>query len=70
MSFLKKNSLIIGGLVIGSALGYAYYHYIGCHTGHCAITSKPLNSTIYGAITGALFLSLFDNKTKNKNNHQ
>jgi hypothetical protein len=43
------------GAVIGAALGFLYYKFIGCSTGTCPITSKPLNSTLYGAILGLLF---------------
>ncbi|MBT5956497.1 MAG: hypothetical protein HOG97_07030 [Candidatus Marinimicrobia bacterium] len=38
--------------LIGSVLGYAYYYYIGCNSGTCAITSKPWNSTFYGVFMG------------------
>ncbi|MES2727257.1 MAG: DUF6132 family protein [Bacteroidota bacterium] len=46
------------GLVAGAALGYVYYHYIGCASGTCAITSKPINSTLYGAFMGVLFANI------------
>lgn len=55
-----KFSLI--GLLIGAILGYTYYHFIGCTTGSCAITSKPLNSTVYGMIMGYLMVSIFEKK--------
>ncbi len=37
-------------VVLGGVLGYAYYHYIGCKTGTCPITSNPWISTGYGAL--------------------
>ncbi len=41
--------------VIGGALlGYAYYYYVGCNSGTCAITSNPYISTAYGGIIGLL----------------
>ena len=52
MTFLHKYKLGILGLVVGGVLGYAYYYFIGCNTGSCAITSKPLNSTAYGMVMG------------------
>ena len=58
-SFLAKNKLVIIGLVLGAIAGYAYYYFVGCQNGTCNITSKPLNSTAYGAVMGALFLSIF-----------
>ena len=48
----------------GALLGYAYYYYIGCVSGTCAITSNPYISTLYGAVIG-LLLS-FPSKRKKK----
>lgn len=57
---MSKKVIIITvlGMLVGDACGYAYYHFIGCASGTCAITSKPLNSTLYGAVLGGL---LFNN---------
>ena len=71
MNFISKNGLAIIGIVAGAVGGYLYYHLVGCASGSCPITSKPLNSTFYGAIMGGLFFSLFKkekiNSEKNKN---
>ncbi len=56
--FVKENALVIIGVIVGATGGYLYYHYVGCASGSCAITSKPINSTVYGAIMGGLLLSL------------
>ena len=40
--------------LIGSLGGYAYYHFVGCSTGTCPITSNPWVSTLYGAGMGYL----------------
>lgn len=56
--FVKENALVIIGVIVGATGGYMYYHYVGCASGSCAITSKPINSTVYGAIMGGLLLSL------------
>lgn len=45
---------IIMGVLIGGLLGFLYYKIVGCSTGTCPITSKPLNSTLYGAVMGLL----------------
>lgn len=45
---------MIIGAVIGGILGFLYYKFVGCSTGACPITSKPLNSTLYGAVLGLL----------------
>ena len=67
-SFLSKYKLGIAGIFVGGILGYAYYHFIGCTTGSCAITSKPFNSTAYGMLMGYLSFSLFQkSKTKQEN---
>ncbi len=61
----KKALLITGiGIAIGALAGYAYYFYVGCASGTCAITSKPLNSTLYGAVTGGLLFNMFVKDTK------
>lgn len=56
--FVKENALVIIGVIVGATGGYLYYHYVGCESGSCAITSKPINSTVYGAIMGGLLLSM------------
>ena len=60
--WLNQNRIILFGSIIGGLLGYLYYYFIGCTSGTCAITSKPINSTIYGAILGGLIVSLFKKK--------
>ncbi len=50
---MKKIHLItLTGLLLGAIGGYAYYHYVGCSTGTCPITSNPYISTGYGAVMG------------------
>ncbi len=61
----KKAMFITGiGIAIGAVAGYAYYFYVGCASGTCAITSKPLNSTLYGALMGGLLFNMFVKDTK------
>ena len=61
----KKALLITGiGIAIGALAGYAYYYYIGCASGTCSITSKPINSTLYGAVMGGLVFNMFLKDTK------
>lgn len=56
---MSKKVIIITvlGMLVGAACGYAYYQFIGCASGTCAITSKPLNSTLYGAVLGGLLFN-------------
>lgn len=65
-NFIKKYKLGLIGIVLGGILGYAYYHFIGCNTGTCAITSKPINSSVYGMVIGYLILSTFEKTKENK----
>jgi len=39
--------------------GWCYWRFVGCSSGACPITSKPLNSAIYGALMGYLISGLF-----------
>ena len=55
------------GIMAGAIAGYAYYYFIGCASGTCAITSNPLNSTAYGAIMGGLLLTTFEKEKQHKN---
>lgn len=63
--FLKKNILTIIGVPLGALAGFLYWKFVGCNSGSCAITSNPVNSTIYGAAMGGLLFSIFQNN-KNK----
>lgn len=56
---LRKNILTITGIMIGAIAGYLYFHFVGCNSGTCAITSKPLNSSLYGALMGGLLFNIF-----------
>ena len=58
---ISKLSL---GVVIGGLIGFAYYYFIGCKSGTCAITSSPVISTLYGVLLGVLWT--FPTKKKGK----
>ena len=45
---------ILLGIVLGSAVGFAYYKFVGCSSGTCPLTSNPIISTLYGGLLGAL----------------
>ena len=65
MNFKLKHKLTITGIIVGAIGGYLYYYFVGCASGTCAITSKPLNSTLYGAMMGGLLFNMFQKeKTK------
>lgn len=59
MNFIRRHKLTFIGAAAGAVLGFMYYYFIGCQSGTCPITSKPFNSTLYGAVIGGLFLNIF-----------
>jgi len=62
-----KRWMIWGlGIVIGAVSGYLYWYFVGCASGSCAITSSPVNSTLYGGVMGLLLVNTF-NSSKKKN---
>jgi hypothetical protein len=52
------------GVVIGGVAGYLYYHFVGCSSGSCAITSNPYMSTMFGGLFG--FFMVNSPCTRNK----
>jgi len=60
----RTSLLTVAAVLIGAAGGYAYYHFVGCSTGTCPITSNPYISTGYGALLG---LVLAGGKKKQNN---
>lgn len=69
MEFIKKNIITIIGVLVGTIAGYLYWHQVGCASGNCAITSSPVNSSLYGAMMGGLLFNIFkkeNSKTEEK----
>ena len=66
MEFINKYKITFIGIIVGAIGGYLYYHFVGCASGTCAITSKPLNSTLYGAMMGALLANTFKKEEETK----
>lgn len=48
---------MIIGAVVGGALGFAAYKFIGCASGACPLTSNPWVSTLFGLVLGATLAS-------------
>lgn len=63
---MKYKNIFIGA-IIGAMAGYAYYYFIGCASGTCAITSNPINSSLYGAFMGGLIGDMFRKEEKKEN---
>jgi hypothetical protein len=66
MTFIKRNRIIIIGILLGTISGFLYWNWVGCANGSCRITSSPVNSSLYGALLGGLLFSIFQLTTKNK----
>jgi len=60
--FIKKHLLKIIGIIIGGIAGFAYYHFVGCASGTCPITSNPYMTIGYGALLGYLLFDMFKTK--------
>jgi hypothetical protein len=57
--WFNSNKLYFIGAILGGIAGYFYWQQIGCSSGTCMITSRPVNSTLYGAMMGSLLLGIF-----------
>ena len=58
-SWVFKNKLSIIGIIFGAIAGFMYWKFVGCASGTCMITSKPINSTLYGGLMGYLIFNIF-----------
>lgn len=55
----------VPGIILGGLGGFLYWKFVGCSSGACAITSSPINSTLYFAgLGGLVFNSLFPGNKK------
>lgn len=52
--FLKKCIQPTVFTALGSAMGLAYYQFIGCPTGTCPITSSVWSTMVYTGLIGLL----------------
>ena len=64
-TLFKKYRFEVLGSSFGAIAGWCYWYFVGCSTGTCAITSSPVNSTLYGVFLGGLLGNTFrkDKKT-------
>lgn len=70
MNYIFKYKFIIIGVILGAISGYLYYYYVGCANGTCAITSKPVNSTLYGALMGGLLFNMLKKENQTIKNEK
>jgi hypothetical protein len=45
------------GVLAGGLAGFLYYHFVGCSTGSCFITSHSYSTIIFGGLSGYLITS-------------
>jgi len=64
VSSKKYLTIIAAFTLVGVGGGFAYYWFIGCNTGGCAITSSPYMSMIWGGMMGYLVPDFFVKKEK------
>lgn len=57
--FFQKYKRDLTGITFGAVAGFLYWKFVGCSSGTCMITSKPINSTLYGAVMGFLVAGIF-----------
>jgi UDP-N-acetylmuramyl pentapeptide phosphotransferase/UDP-N-acetylglucosamine-1-phosphate transferase len=58
-NWIAKNKLSIIGIILGATAGFLYWNFVGCSSGTCMITSKPINSSLYGGLMGYLLFNIF-----------
>ena len=63
-TLIKKYKFDIIGIILGTLAGFLYWKFIGCSSGTCMITSKPINSSLYGALMGYLIAGMFKKENR------
>jgi hypothetical protein len=57
--FLKSRKFLkpFIGILAGGLAGFLYFHFVGCSTGSCPITSHSYNTIMFGGLLGYLVMS-------------
>lgn len=56
--WIRNNRFTLIGTLLGGVGGFLYWRFIGCTSGTCLITSRPVNSILYFSLLGALLFSM------------
>ncbi len=43
---------VLASVLLGAALGWGYWRFVGCRSGSCPITGNPVIATLWGAAMG------------------
>ncbi len=63
----RNYTYVLAAFIVAGVLGgFAYYTFVGCRTGGCAITSNPYMSMAWGGILGYLLPDFFVKKSRSK----
>jgi hypothetical protein len=60
----RRFWILMISILIGGTGGFLYYHFVGCVSGRCAITSNPYMSIFMGGLLGYLISDSFFGKRK------
>lgn len=66
LSWIKSHKISFLIALIGAIVGLAYWNFIGCESGSCAITSVWYRTMGYGAIMGWLVGDFANDKFNKK----
>lgn len=53
----RRGMITMVVTLVGGVAGYLYYHFIGCTSGSCPLTSNPYMSIGIGSLMGYLLAS-------------
>ena len=70
LNWIKNKKITILITLLGAALGFAYWYFVGCASGSCGITSVWWRSTLYGAFMGFLLSDISFKQTKKEKTNE
>ncbi|MFM7839972.1 MAG: hypothetical protein ACKO6K_10415 [Chitinophagaceae bacterium] len=56
--WISSHRFTLAGALLGGVGGFLYWRFVGCTSGTCMITSRPVNSVLYFSLLGALLFSM------------
>jgi len=65
-NYCERFPRILIGVMIGGAIGAGLGYFGKCSSGSCPLTANPYRGAIYGAVMGALLVSVFSPKPRQR----